>query len=312
MVTLGDIDPGFGPGDDRRHRPEPGGRMRDSLFWELIMPEEQLGMQIYLYLTDRGRTGYNVVVWGERHAEPIALKLETGLVDDSADLDAFSFNGLTLKQPELRKSCEVQFRSDDVNIDFNFEAIHDAFSYHSNPDGLPEWFAQNRLEQTGHVTGFLEVGPRRIEWDRIGHRDHSWGVRDWGVPHHWKWFVGYTEAGRVVNGWIWIAYGEWGFGGYVVKNRVTIPVRTIEHRAEYDDDMTQRRLEADLLDITGEVTHLTMDSYGAVRLPTHDPMATVITEAACTVTIDGEAGAGQFETHWSGPYLNYLAQRRRS
>jgi len=55
MVTLGDIDPGFGPGDDRRHRPEPGGRMRDSLFWELIMPEEQLGMQIYLYLTDRGQ-----------------------------------------------------------------------------------------------------------------------------------------------------------------------------------------------------------------------------------------------------------------
>jgi hypothetical protein len=34
--------------------------MRDSLFWELIMPEERLGMQIYLYLTDRGRTGYNV------------------------------------------------------------------------------------------------------------------------------------------------------------------------------------------------------------------------------------------------------------
>jgi hypothetical protein len=75
--------------------------------------------------------------------------------------------------------------------------------------------------------------------------------------------------------------------------------------------MTQQRLEAHLLDITGEITHLTMDSFGAVRLPTHDPTATVITEAACAVTINGEAGAGQFETHWSGAYLQYLAQRRR-
>ncbi|MCW2648665.1 MAG: hypothetical protein JWP07_4774 [Pseudonocardiales bacterium] len=311
MVTLGDIDPGFGPGDDGRHGPEPGGRMRDSLFWELMMPDEQLGMQIYLYLTDRGRAGYNVVVWGEHRTEPVALRLESGVVEDSADLDAFAFKGLTLKQPTLRQSCEVQFRSEDINIDFNFEAIHDAFSYRSNPDGLPDWFAQNRLEQTGRVTGFIELGSRRIEWDRLGHRDHSWGMRDWGVPHHWKWFIAYTESGSVVNGWIWIAYGEWGFGGYVVKDGVTIPVKTIDHHAEYNDDMTQQRLEAHLLDITGEITHLTMDSFGAVRLPTHDPTATVITEAACAVTINGEAGAGQFETHWSGAYLQYLAQRRR-
>jgi hypothetical protein len=312
VVTLGGIDPGFGPYDDLRHRPAPGGRMRDSLFWETIMPDEQLGMQIYLYLTDRGRTGYNVVVWGGHSAEPLVLELENGVVEADTDLDAFSFMGLTLRQPELRRTCELRFRSPDVTIDFGFEAIHDAFSYRSNPDGLPDWFAQNRLEQTGRMKGVLEVGSRRIEFDRIGHRDHSWGVRDWGVPHHWKWFVAYTESGRVVNGWIWIAYGEWGFGGYVVKDGVTIPVRTIEHHAEYDDEMTQRGLVADLVDITGEVTHLTLDSFGAVRLPTHDPMATVITEAACTANIDGEAGAGQFETHWSGAYLDHLVQRGRA
>ena len=59
-----DIDPGFGPDDDGRHWPAPGGRMRDSLFWELIMPEEKLGLQIYLYVSHRGLAGYNVSVWG--------------------------------------------------------------------------------------------------------------------------------------------------------------------------------------------------------------------------------------------------------
>lgn len=50
-------DPGYGPEDDLRHWPAPGGKMRDSLFYQLMMPDEQLGLQIYLYLTDRGKTG---------------------------------------------------------------------------------------------------------------------------------------------------------------------------------------------------------------------------------------------------------------
>ncbi|HWD05736.1 MAG TPA: hypothetical protein VG674_25140 [Amycolatopsis sp.] len=310
MVTLGDIDPGFGPHDDLRHWPEPGGRMRDSLFWEMILPDEHLGMQVYLYLTNRGKTGYNVSVWGP-DKEPVALKLAQGSVGDEMDLDNFEFEGLSVKQPELRRTAQVSYVSDEVNLQFDFTALHDAFSYKSNPDGLPSWFAANRLEQTGHVTGFLEAGGRRISLDRKGHRDHSWGTRDWGVPHHWKWFIAYTESGRVVNGWIWIARGEWGFAGYVVKDGVTVPVSHIKHHAEYHDDMTQKHLEADVVDITGETTRLVMDAYGVIKLPTKDPMGTVITEAACTVTIDGEEGAGQFETHWPGQYLQHLIESGR-
>jgi hypothetical protein len=167
------------------------------------------------------------------------------------------------------------------------------------------------MEQTGHVTGFLDVGGRRIDWDRTGHRDHSWGTRDWGVPHHWKWFIAYTESGRVVNGWIWIARGVWGFAGYVVKNGVTVPVSHIEQHTDYHDDMTQRRLEADVFDTTGERTHLVLDAFGVVRLPTRDPMETVIYEAACAAEIDGEPGAGQFETHWPGRYLEHLIESAR-
>jgi hypothetical protein len=308
VVTLGDIDPGFGPDDDRRHWPAAdGGRMRDSLFWELIMPEEKLGLQIYLYVSARGRAGYNVSLWGPG-TDPVALKQADGRVGEEADFDDFRFEGLTVRQPELRQTCQVRFDRDDIHLAYDFTALHDAFSYRSNPDGLPTWFAQNRLEQTGHVDGFLEIGGRRINWNRTGHRDHSWGHRDWGIPHHWKWFIAYTESGRIVNGWIWIARGEWGFAGYVVRDGVTIPVARINHHADYQPDMTQRRLEADLIDITGQTTHLALDVFGVIRLPTHDPMSTVIYEGACAAEIDGEPGAGQFETHWPGPYLRHLVE----
>ena len=304
-------DAGYEAHDDLRHRPEPGGRMRDSLFWEMIMPDEQLGFQAYLYLTGSGRAGFNVAVWGP-DGEPLVLDLVQDTVPDDMDFDDFSFAGLALTQPQLRRTAVLDYTSDEVSLHFDYTALHDTFSYRQNPDGLPAWFALNRFEQTGWVTGFLEFGGRRIEWDRVGHRDHSWGMRNWGYPHHWKWFVAYTpDAARIVNGWIWIAQGEWGFGGYVVRDGELLPASHIEQHASYDDDMSQRRLEATVHDVRGGSTQLTLDRFGLVKLPTNDRMDTIIMEAACDASIDGVAGAGQFETHWPLSYLNHLAAARR-
>jgi hypothetical protein len=295
------------PTDDLLHRPIAGERTRDSLFWQLTMPEHELGVQVYLYLTGSGKAGYNVCLWGP-DTKPLALHLHNGQVPTDADLDDFSFGGLTLSQPDPLKSCLMTYGRDDIRIEFAFNGIHDAFSYHSNPDGLPSWFAINRIEQTGWVRGGLEVAGRCIEWDRMGHRDHSWGVRDWGVPQHWKWFVAYTQSGRAVNGWIWIAKGEWGFAGYVIRNGVTHPVRHVELHAAYDTQMRQRRLNATLFDVAGGRTELELDVFGVIELPTHDRLQTVIREGACRAVIDGEDGAGQFETHWQGAYLDYLTR----
>ena len=276
--------------------------MRDSLFCELIMPEEKLGMQIYLYLTDRGRTGYNVSVWGS-DPEPVALKLEQGTVGADADFDAFEFKGLSFTQPEPLRTCRVRYESDDVTIAFDFEPLHEAFSYRANPDGLPSWFAENRTEQTGHVRGYIDVRGRRVEWDRTGHRDHSWGVRDWGIPQHWKWFIAYTESGRAVNGWIWIARGEWG---RLVDDAV--PSGQPDHAVDVEDHV--RRLPGDVHDVGLEpalghvvvVVGVVPDVRDGDRRAVPDDIPGV----ACSAGIDGEPGAGQFETHWPSGYLQYL------
>lgn len=303
-------DPGFGPADDRRHWPDaPGGRMRDSLYWQTVLPDERLGVHVYLYLTDRGKTGFIAAVWGP-DADPVALERGGGTVADDMDLDDFTVQGLRVRQPELRRTAEVRFSGDTLNLSYRFEGIQDAFSYRSNPDGLPPWFAANRLEQTGRIGGHVDVGGRRIELDgRLGHRDHSWGTRDWGVPQHWKWFVAYTADGRrAVNGWIWVARGDWGFAGSVLRDGVTVPVSHIEHRAVYDTDMSQRRLEATLVDTSGGRTDVVLDRFGLLKLPTGGRIATEIWESACDATIDGEPAAGQWETHWPSEYLAHLVE----
>jgi len=296
----------FAPQDDLRHHAPDGGRMRDSLFWNLILPEEELGLQVYTFVNHRGKAGYNVVVWGGDR-EPIVLQ-HLGQVGDDADFDDWSLAGLHVRQPELRRTAEVRFEGDRVQLDYDFEALHEAFSYQQNPGGLPSWFARNRFEQAGRVTGELEVAGRTIAFDRIAHRDHSWGARDWGHPQHWKWLLAHTPSGRALNAFIWIARGEWGFNGYVLRDGEPVAIERIDHHAEYDDGMDQTRLEASIVDVEGETTSLTLESFGAVRMPHDDPFGTVIIEAACRSTIDGEAGGGQFETHWPLEYIDHLAR----
>jgi len=97
--------------------------------------------------------------------------------------------------------------------------------------------------------------------------------------------------------------------GYVVREGVTYPIRHIDQHAEYGDQMRQRRLTATLTDITGTQTELELDVFGVIELPTHDRLQTVIREGACRAVIDGEQGAGQFETHWQGGYLDYLSRQ---
>ncbi len=298
---------GYQPQDDFRHRPGPGGKMRDSLFWEMIMPDEKLGFQAYLYLAGTGQAGFNVIVWGEEQ-KPYVLELGQGDAGQDMDFDDFRLKGLSLSQPELRKTAHLRYEGEGIKLDYQFTALHEAFSFRQNPMGLPKWFAENRFEQTGWVKGFLEFGGRRVEWNRIGHRDHSWGTRQWGVPHHWKWLIAYTPDGsHIVNAWIYIAKGEIGYAGYVVSDGELTPIASIQHHADYDDDMGQLRLEADILDTQGRITRLEMQRFGLVRLPTNDKMDTMIMEAACHAQINGHAAAGQFETHWPKSYVNYLS-----
>ena len=301
----------FTDSDDLRHRAPEGQRMRDSLFWNLIVPEEQLAMQVYLFVNHRGRSGYNVCVWGG-DMEPV-VEQHLGQVGPDADFDHWDDAGLRLRQPEVRRSAELRYTSDRIRLEYDFAALHDAFSYRQNPGGLPQWFAQNRFEQAGRITGVLEVDGRRIEFDRIAHRDHSWGPRNWGYPQHWKWLLAHTPSGRALNGFVWIAEGEWGFNGYVLRDGRPVAIdRFTRQHAEYDEIMDHTSLDAEIVDVEGQTTALTLKSFGMVRMPHDDPFGTIIMEAGCRSTIDGEEGGGQFETHWPVHYLEHLAAARAS
>lgn len=297
----------FAERDYLRHAPDHTGRMRDSLFWETIFGEDRLGFQAYLYLTAKGKAGFNVILWGE--GKPLGFDRTEGDIPAEMDLDDFRLNGLVLQNTGVGAPARLAYDGERMKFDFTFTGAHDPFSYHDNPDGLPQWMAANRFEQGGRIAGWIEAKGKRFEFDQPGHRDHSWGNRNWGMPQHWKWFCAYTPDGSVtLNGWIWIARGEIGYAGFVHRAGKTVPVATIRQKATYDPDMSQRRLDAVLVDVEGRETELVLERFGLVKLPTGDKIGTIIQEAACSATIDGVAGVGQFETHWHQAYLDHLVE----
>lgn len=307
-------DPGYLPQDDLRHRPDhPGGKARDSLFWQLIMPDERTGFQCYLYLTGEGKAGFNLIVWGE-DKRPQVLELITGEVPETMDFDDFRLGGLSVQQPADQRTARVRYEGNGISLDYDFTAIHAPFSYRANPDGLPDWFATNRLEQSGRVRGHISWPGRRIDFDRIGHRDHSWGQRHWQVPQHWKWLVAYTpDASQTVNAWIWYAKGEHGIGGYIVRNGELVPIAGVARQnSTFRPDMSQQSIDIELIDIRGGRCHLTMERFGLVKLPTGGRFATMIMEAACNATIDGVPAAGQFECQWPVGYLDNLKELNKA
>ena len=310
-LTVPAGEPVFTDADDLRHRPGAGQRMRDSLFWNLIVPEQSLAMQVYVFVNHRGRSGYNVCVWGGDR-EPI-VEQHLGQVGPEANFDDWDDAGLSLRQPEVRRSALLHYDSQRIQLDYDFQALHDAFSYRQNPGGLPSWFAQNRFEQAGRVTGTLTVDGETMAFECIAHRDHSWGPRNWGYPHHWKWLLAHTPSGRALNGFVWIAEGEWGFNGYVLRDGRPVAIDAFTRQAaRYDERMDQTRLDAEILDVQGQTTTLVLESFGMVRMPHGDEAQTIIMEAGCRAEIDGEAGGGQFETHWPVQYLEHLAAARRA
>ncbi len=305
MTAIGSTPPLLKVGDDLRHRPTAGGKGRDSLYFNVMLPDLELGVFVYTWADHHGRAGRLVTAWG-RDPEPLAFEVVHGVAMGDADFDDWHIDGLDLHLPDPLRTAEIRYRGENLQLDYDFTGTHSAFDYGRNAGGCPQWMAINRFEQTGWARGELRLGTERIAFDQPAHRDHSWGRRDWKMPQHWKWVVAQTPSGRGLNLFQWIARGETGTNGYVLRDGQ--PIALVDARCEttYDADMTNRSLHAVLTDEAGGVTELDLERYGTVALPVGSD--TVLNEAACWGRIDGEVGWGQFEAQWPASYVEHLTE----
>lgn len=113
--------------------------------------------------------------------------------------------------------------------------------------------SRGHYEQACFVRGGIDAeGTGRLLLDGTGHRDHSWGVRDWSAPRSWTWLTCQFKSGisfnlsRVVVGSVDV------FNGFVFRDGANYPVRRARLETVFEEDgITQKEVTINIQDSGG-------------------------------------------------------------
>jgi hypothetical protein len=185
------------------------------------------------------------------------------------------------KLPELKPETLTTQR---VEVDLEVEGMAPCFNFKdSDPRALAEMLVKERTrlsdlrmvskvssehyEQVMRVAGSVKIGNREISFTGSGHRDHSWGTRDWAAPRLWTWLTCQFGDELAFNlSRVAIASVDI-FNGFVTRDGINYPVRRVELATKFEEDgVTQSSLGFRLEDTGGKVIEVTGDVLTVIPL----------------------------------------------
>ncbi|MBS1891111.1 MAG: hypothetical protein JST59_07450 [Actinobacteria bacterium] len=300
--------PMIGPEDDLRHEIS-GAAGRESLWFNVSLEDEGLAVLAYTWVGVDGQAGSLLTVVDSD--DRAVVQASAADVDATGmDFDAWQVGDLRVRTREPLQVAELSFSSADAELDLTYTGMHDAFAYGDHPDGCPQYVAKERFEQSCRVRGSLTLGDREIAVDTRGHRDHSWGTREWNAYHHWKWMNAQTDEVQT-NLFHCLAYGRSLVNGYVARGGTEIsPIVAIDGlEMTHDDDWSHRHVEVAIHTADGRTLALDADRYARFSFPAGESI--VLDEVACTGTLDGEPASMHVEMGWDRTYAARQQSRLR-
>lgn len=281
-----------------------GPHARESWLWTAPLPDEELLAFLYTWRDADDRWSSFVFVGGPDPADAMYLDRGEDLALEGADMDDARIGRLTVRQPEPLRTASLQYEGDGLTLDITFEGLHEPFSWHENEGGCPDWVAIDRYEQSCRTHGRLTLGDRTIEFASAGHRDHSWGARNWNMLTHWKWMNATAGDDLTLHAMSMDAKGERIVQGYLNRDGKVSPLVEIDAHADLDDDLNHRRVTADLVDEEGRTARLEAEYRAGWRMPI-EPL--LLNEFAMSATIDGRPAVAHVELGWLSDYVRRLA-----
>jgi hypothetical protein len=293
--------------DDLRH-PLSGPFARESLFHNVVLPEEGLFVFFYTWVDADDRAGRLFAVYGEDD-KPLVFDVVDGVAVGGRDFDDWAVAGMTVRHTALLQTAELAFAGDEASLSMTFDALHRAFPYAENDNGCPPAMAEARFEQSGRVQGTLTVAGRTVPFDTTAHRDHSWGARDWNSFHHWKWISGQAGDDVTFNAEQMLAGGREWINGYVNRAGLVSAVIAVEADVTYDDDdFTQRRATVVVTDAAGGTIRIEVERFSLLRFEPSDQIA--MFDAGCRGSVDGRPGRVHLEIGWTKDYVAHQVTSR--
>lgn len=296
------------PSDDLRHVLRPHPVARESIPYMLVLPEERITAFVYTWVGPDSKGGAACCIYGPGVGpEPILEKLDGLDVPQDMDFTDWKVANVQVRQTAPLEAVEVVYIGKRVSFEMHFQATHPAYSYAGHAEGCPSAFADNRFEQSGLVKGVLTIDGRRIPYDTTGHRDHSWGAREWQAIQHWRWFQGQSGPGLSAHFLEIFIAGQRYVRGYLYQDGQMTEVTDVDLRFEHEKTLQPISMEAVLRDDAGRQLHIRgtpVATYPFLIAPT-----TINTQSGMALEFDGQPGVGWFELSWPKAYVDYMSAR---
>lgn len=299
-------------GAERRHiffDPDAHPDVRESLAYLVPLPELGLGVIFYTWVhalgeNDQGRAGTAGIVFGPGTGGAPVFEVHDHIgVPDSMSFHDWQVGaaGLSLSDDMMKSS--VAFRGERVSFEYEWTGLHPSFGFGANRNGCPQWLAWDRVEQGGRVTGTLTVAGTTYQLDGHAHRDHSWGMRDWGGATHWKWWNILADGGTAIHAMELQHFGKTTLHGYVHKDGVFATILGMDAELTFDERFMHTQVSATIQDDEGRTTEVTGRQGGDLQWPVSSRLC--IHEAAMHTTVDGVRGVGYLECAWPPEYVGH-------
>ena len=292
--------------NDGRHKLDPANPLnRESVPLLVHLPEEGIAFFTYTWVNSASEAGYAVCLFGPGVGpEQIMFGAPDRKVPEDMNFSEWKIENFDMSHDLAFGKARLRFANDDVALDFTFEGSHPPYAYSAHAGGCPAYCATNRIEQSGRAHGSLTLRGKTIQFDTTGHRDHSWGARDWTAMQNYRWFQGQVGPDTAVHFWHLTALGQTALMGYVLKDGLMSEINDLTFDLTYNDQFQQERLTAKISDESGRTTDLTADFYAqGLLVPSADLS---LNEAAARITIDGKPGVGWLECAWPTDYLAHV------
>ncbi len=205
------------------------------------------------------------------------------------------------------KKWRITFEDRKLKLDVTYDAIYSVYNFSSdgarNPTELLEEFglkildvaAQQHYEQAMNVTGTLTIKKtgeiRKINCH--GHRDHSYGTRDWIHIDGWNWAAAYFGDEYISVSRVEVFEKEF-YNGFIATKDGNIPVIKVEVTTKKrDDGKTPVSSEFIITDINGKKWKFNTNTIHSLHLPLPSEKGlTEIFEQIAIFNLDGKEGDG--------------------
>jgi hypothetical protein len=290
------------PAAEYLHDPTTEHDWNESFYFNFTDPKRQVGgwTRIGLLPNQDSDVGAMMLYAG---GSRILAALETGRA--AREGDELRFGGLSYRRLEPLKKWRLAFSGDmmdvdnarklpelkpeslmtqQVQVDLEVEGMAPCFDFKdSDPRALAEMLvdARTRLsdlrkvskvssehyEQAMRASGSVRIGNREMSISGSGHRDHSWGVRDWAAPRLWTWLTCQFGEDLAFNlSRVAIASVDI-FNGFTTRDGMNYPVRRVALQTQFEEDgVTQHNLAFQLEDTGGQAVEVTGDVLCVIPL----------------------------------------------